>query len=90
MHKLIKIPHCFYERETVTVAKELLGTYLVHHEGELERIGKIVEVEAYLGQEDLASHSSKGLTKKVLTPEPISLAIKSFSKVPETTRIFSI
>ena len=64
MHKLIKIPHCFYERETVTVAKELLGTYLVHHEGELERIGKIVEVEAYLGQEDLASHSSKGLTKR--------------------------
>lgn len=58
-----KIPTSFYERDTITVAKGLLGNFLVHYDGELERIGKIVEVEAYLGRQDLASHSSKGLTK---------------------------
>lgn len=61
MNKLLK---SFYERDTITVAKELLGKYLVHDDGLQERIGKIVEVEAYLGQHDLASHSSKGLTKR--------------------------
>lgn len=59
-----KIPTSFYERDTVTVAKDLLGNFLVHYDGEVERIGKIVEVEAYLGRQDLASHSSKGLTKR--------------------------
>ncbi len=59
-----KVPTSFYERDTVTVAKDLLGNFLVHYDGEIERIGKIVEVEAYLGQQDLASHSSKGLTKR--------------------------
>lgn len=66
LNKMIlrKLPRSFYERETVIVAKELLGKYLVHHDGMQERIGKIVEVEAYIGQHDLASHSSKGLTKR--------------------------
>lgn len=61
MHQL---PRAFYERNTITVAKELLGKYLVHDDGNQERIGKIVEVEAYLGPHDLASHSSKGLTQR--------------------------
>jgi DNA-3-methyladenine glycosylase len=59
-----KLPRSFYERDTITVAKELLNKYLVHYDGTVERIGKIVEVEAYLGQQDLACHSSKGLTKR--------------------------
>jgi DNA-3-methyladenine glycosylase len=59
-----KLSRSFYERDTITVAKDLLGTFLVHHDGESERVGKIVEVEAYLGQHDLASHSAKGLTKR--------------------------
>ena len=54
------LPRSFYDRDTITVAKELLGKYLVH----LGRIGKIVEVEAYLGPHDLAAHSAKGLTKR--------------------------
>jgi DNA-3-methyladenine glycosylase len=62
-----KLPRSFYERDTIIVAKELLGTYLIHHDGQQERIGRIVEVEAYLGQHDLASHSSKGLTKRTET-----------------------
>ncbi len=58
------LPREFYARDTVTVARELLGKYLIHVSQGIERVGKIVEVEAYLGPHDLASHSSKGLTKR--------------------------
>jgi DNA-3-methyladenine glycosylase len=64
MISMQKLPRSFYDRDPVTVAKELLGKYLVHVHGEVERIGRIVEVEAYLGPHDLAAHSSKGLTKR--------------------------
>lgn len=59
-----KLPREFYNRDTITVAKELLGNYLVHCKNGLNRIGKIVEVEAYLGQHDLAAHSAKGITTR--------------------------
>lgn len=59
-----KLPRAFYARDTITVARELLGKYLVRVTGAVERIGKIVEVEAYLGPHDLASHSSKGRTRR--------------------------
>jgi DNA-3-methyladenine glycosylase len=59
-----KLPRAFYERDTVQVARELLGKNLIHVSGGVERIGKIVEVEAYLGPHDRAAHSSKGLTKR--------------------------
>src|SRR5918995_1149020 len=62
--QLKKLPRSFYDRDTVLVAKELLGKYLVHHSNNIERIGKIVEVEAYLGPHDLAAHSAKGLTPR--------------------------
>ena len=62
-----KLPREFYNRETKIVAKELLGHYLVHRSQGVERVGKIVEVEAYLGQHDLASHTSKGRTKRTAT-----------------------
>ncbi len=59
-----KLTREFYNRDTVTVAKELLGKYLVHVIGDATRIAKIVEVEAYLGPHDLAAHSAKGLTPR--------------------------
>ncbi len=59
-----KLPREFYHRDTIEVAKSLLGHHLVHQTQGIERIGKIVEVEAYLGEHDLASHSSKGRTKR--------------------------
>src|ERR1700681_974180 len=61
MHKL---PREFYDRDTIEVAKDLLGKYLVHVTGGRERIGRIVEAEAYLGPHDLAAHSAKGLTPR--------------------------
>lgn len=54
----------FYDRDTALVARELLGKWLVHRSGGVERIGRIVEVEAYVGPHDLAAHSSKGLTQR--------------------------
>lgn len=54
----------FYARSTVDVARELLGKLLVHRSDGIEQIGRIVEVEAYLGAHDLAAHSSKGRTKR--------------------------
>lgn len=59
-----KLPREFYERDTILVAKELLGKYLVHVDNKIKRIAKIVEVEAYIGEHDLAAHSSKGLTQR--------------------------
>lgn len=60
----LKLPREFYDRDTIVVAKELLGKYIIHVSGDVERIGKIVETEAYLGPHDLAAHSAKGLTNR--------------------------
>jgi DNA-3-methyladenine glycosylase len=62
-----KLPRSFYDRDTTLVAQELLGKLLVRKHNGTERIGKIVEVEAYLGEHDLAAHSSKGLTPRTQT-----------------------
>lgn len=59
-----KLTREFYAQDTIQVAQELLGKYLVYQTSTIERIGKIVEVEAYLGPHDLAAHSAKGLTPR--------------------------
>ncbi|OGP34630.1 MAG: 3-methyladenine DNA glycosylase [Deltaproteobacteria bacterium GWC2_65_14] len=59
-----RLPRAFYDRDTVVVARELLGKSLVRVSNGVERIGRIVEVEAYLGPHDLAAHSSRGRTER--------------------------
>jgi DNA-3-methyladenine glycosylase len=59
-----KLPRSFYDRDTVRVAMDLLGKHLVHVVDGVEHIGRIVEVEAYVGVHDLAAHSSKGITPR--------------------------
>jgi DNA-3-methyladenine glycosylase len=59
-----RLPRNFYDRDAITVAHELLGKHLVHRTREVTRIGRIVEVEAYLGPHDLAAHSARGRTRR--------------------------
>ena len=54
----------FFNRPTLTVARDLLGKSLVRRWHGVELRGKIVEVEAYIGQEDTACHCSKGRTPR--------------------------
>ncbi len=59
-----RLPRSFYDRDTMLVAQELLGKHLVHVVDGAERVGRIVETEAYLGPHDLAAHSARGLTNR--------------------------
>src|SRR5437660_1070396 len=59
-----KLPRSFYLRPTLTVAKDLLGKNLFRRIGNRFLIGKIVEVEAYLGELDPASHAYRGMTPR--------------------------
>lgn len=54
------LDEAFYSRPAIEVAKDCLGKILVHG----RTAGRIVEVEAYLGVDDLAAHASRGITER--------------------------
>lgn len=61
------LPPSFYKKDTLRVARELLGCFLVRDiDGEIMR-ARIVETEAYIGEDDLACHASKGRMKRTET-----------------------
>lgn len=62
----------FFEEYTPNVARKLIGNMLVRIIGEVKLVGMIVEVEAYRGTDDPASHAYRGLTKRnrVMFGEP--------------------
>jgi len=59
----------FFNRYTVEVAKELLGKHIVRKTKRGNIVGKIIEVEAYLGPDDKACHSYN--YKKTERTEPM-------------------
>ncbi len=68
----------FFKKDTVTVAKELLGKYLVRILNKETLVGKIIEVEAYLGTIDKASHcynNKKTEKTKIMYMQPGSLYV---------------
>ena len=58
------ISHSFYARDTVDVARDLLGKILVRKIGNKIISGIITETEAYRYKDDPASHSFAGLTER--------------------------
>jgi DNA-3-methyladenine glycosylase len=58
------LPRSFYERPTTLVARELLGKVLVRRLKGVRLRARIVEVEAYLGVKDQASHARRGPTPR--------------------------
>lgn len=50
----------FYQKDTLTVSRGLLGKILIHESSQGPTSGRIVETEAYLGPEDQAAHSAGG------------------------------
>lgn len=59
-----KLKREFYDRETLTVAEELVGKLLVrYYDGNILKC-RITETEAYIGAIDKASHCYKGVTDR--------------------------
>ncbi len=61
------LPRRFYQRHTLTVARDLLGCFLVRRVGRRTIRARIVETESYHGEDDLACHASRGRTKRTET-----------------------
>src|SRR5215471_7566073 len=58
------LPRSFFNRDPRRVARELLGKLVVRRHGRRLLAGRIVEVEAYLGADDLAAHAAAGRTAR--------------------------
>jgi DNA-3-methyladenine glycosylase len=59
-----RLPRSFYARPTLTVARDLLGKVLLYDGPQGRRAARLVEVEAYHGPRDPASHAFRGPTPR--------------------------
>ncbi|NMB07971.1 MAG: DNA-3-methyladenine glycosylase [Tissierellia bacterium] len=64
----MKLDRNFYRKDTIVLAKDLLGKIIVHNTGDTILKGKIVETEAYLGVNDKAAHTYGGKKTKRVMP----------------------
>ncbi len=58
------LPREFYNRPTLTVARELIGARLARVLDGVKLVGIIAETEAYIGEEDLGCHARAGRTPR--------------------------
>lgn len=58
------LPRSFYDRDTAIVARELLGAIIECESADGTTAGRIVETEAYLGEDDPACHAAVGRTSR--------------------------
>ena len=56
------LPREFYARDPREVSRDLLGKVVLRRDDTSLRVGRIVEVEAYLGEDDPAAHAAAGKT----------------------------
>lgn len=56
MNEYRRLTRDFFSKDTQIVAKEILGKFLIRETDQGRMVGKIIEVEAYLGAEDKACH----------------------------------
>ncbi len=61
---MMPLPYSFYDHSTLIVARRLIGKVLVRRRGRQQWSGRIVEVEAYIGEQDPACHAFRGLTPR--------------------------
>ena len=59
-----RLPDAFYDRPVLEVAPDLLNKVLVTGTGDERRTGRIIEVEAYGGEDDPGSHGWRGITPR--------------------------
>lgn len=64
MLNMARLPRDFYQRSTLLVARDLLGKRLVRIYRGQRLSGLIVETEAYIGEDDKASHAARGITPR--------------------------
>ena len=58
------VPVAFFARPTLEVARDLIGCVVTTGHGATLTAGRIVETEAYLGEDDPASHAARGPTPR--------------------------
>lgn len=63
-HPSLALARTWFDRPSALVAVDLLGCRLIHASPDGVVAGRIVEVEAYRGPEDLAAHSARGRTPR--------------------------
>lgn len=70
--ELPALPRAFFDRPAKEVAPDLIGCRLVRNDSGVQRVGRIVEAEAYIGEHDLACHARAGRTARteVMYGEP--------------------